>query len=134
MATHSSILAWRIPLREKPGGLQSMGSQRVGHDLATNNNNIAGRALMLNHPHGTLPKVEAAIGQTVLQIVMQLVSVLNAIRKSLGERSCQVGGGGQGGFFWKGHSKAQICKGKERGWRRAVQRVLGQRAERWEWV
>ena len=32
MATHSSILAWRIPWTEKPGGLQSMGSQRVGHN------------------------------------------------------------------------------------------------------
>ena len=32
MATHSSILAWRIPWSEEPGGLQSMGSQRVGHD------------------------------------------------------------------------------------------------------
>ena len=35
MATHSSILAWRIPRREEPGRLQSMGSQRVGHDWAT---------------------------------------------------------------------------------------------------
>ena len=35
MATHSSILAWRIPWMEEPGGLQSMGSQRVGHDWAT---------------------------------------------------------------------------------------------------
>ena len=32
MATHSSILAWKISWMEKPGGLQSMGSQRVGHD------------------------------------------------------------------------------------------------------
>ena len=32
MATHSSILAWRIAWTEEPGGLQSMGSQRVGHD------------------------------------------------------------------------------------------------------
>ena len=31
---HSSILAWRIPWTEEPGGLQSMGLQRVGHDLA----------------------------------------------------------------------------------------------------
>ena len=31
-ATHSSILVWRIPWTEEPGGLQSMGSQRVGHD------------------------------------------------------------------------------------------------------
>ena len=30
--THSSILAWRIPWMEEPGGLQSMGLQRVGHD------------------------------------------------------------------------------------------------------
>ena len=35
MATHSSVLAWRIPRPEEPGGLQSMGSQRVGHDWAT---------------------------------------------------------------------------------------------------
>ena len=32
MATHSSILAWKIPWTEEPGGLQSKGSQRVGHD------------------------------------------------------------------------------------------------------
>ena len=32
MATHSSILAWRIPWKEEPGGLQSIGSQRVRHD------------------------------------------------------------------------------------------------------
>ena len=32
MATQSSILAWRIPWTEEPGGLQSTGSQRVGHD------------------------------------------------------------------------------------------------------
>ena len=32
MATHSNILAWKIPWMEEPGRLQSMGSQRVGHD------------------------------------------------------------------------------------------------------
>ena len=35
MATHSSILAWRIPRMEEPGGLQSIGSHRVRHDGAT---------------------------------------------------------------------------------------------------
>ena len=35
MATHSSILVWEIPLTKEPGGLQSKGSQRVGHDLVT---------------------------------------------------------------------------------------------------
>ena len=32
MATHSSLLAWRIPWTEEPGGIQSMGLQRVGHN------------------------------------------------------------------------------------------------------
>ena len=36
MATHASILAWRIPWTEEPGRLQSMGVQRVTHDWATN--------------------------------------------------------------------------------------------------
>ena len=36
MAIHSSILVWIIPWIEKPGGLQSKGSQRVGHDWTTN--------------------------------------------------------------------------------------------------
>ena len=36
MATHSSILAWKIVWTEEPGGLQSMGSQRIGQDWMTN--------------------------------------------------------------------------------------------------
>ena len=35
MATHASILAWEIPWTEQPGGLQSIGSQRVGHNRAS---------------------------------------------------------------------------------------------------
>ena len=35
MATHSSILAWEIPWTEEPGGVQSMGFQRAGHNLVT---------------------------------------------------------------------------------------------------
>ena len=38
MATHSSILAWRIPWTEEPGGLQSMGLQKVRQDLVTKQN------------------------------------------------------------------------------------------------
>ena len=54
-ATHSSIFAWRIPWTEKPGGLQSMGSQRVRHDWATNTFTafttkvIANSSLLLRH-------------------------------------------------------------------------------------
>ena len=44
MATHSSVLAWRIPWSEKPGGLQSMGSHRVGHDWS----DLAAAAAVVN--------------------------------------------------------------------------------------
>ena len=40
MATHSGILAWKIPWLEKPAGVQSMDSPRVGHDLATKHTGI----------------------------------------------------------------------------------------------
>ena len=40
MATHSSILAWEIPWTEEPGRLQSIGSQRVGHNLVTKQQQI----------------------------------------------------------------------------------------------
>jgi len=48
MATHSSILAWEIPWTERPGGLQPMGSQRVGHDIMTKskNSNLAFSSLV----------------------------------------------------------------------------------------
>ena len=41
MATHSSILAWEIPSTEEPGGLQTMGLQRVTHSLATEHADVA---------------------------------------------------------------------------------------------
>ena len=41
MATHSSILVWEVPFTEEPGGLQPMGSQRVGHNLATKQQSLA---------------------------------------------------------------------------------------------
>ena len=42
MATHSSILAWKIPWTEESGGLQSTGSQRAGHNLATEHTHTGG--------------------------------------------------------------------------------------------
>ena len=41
MATYSSILTWRIPWTEEPGRLESLRSQRIGHDLATEQRNLA---------------------------------------------------------------------------------------------
>ena len=42
MATHSSILDWKIPWTEEPGGLKSMGLQRVRHDLETEHKHTQG--------------------------------------------------------------------------------------------
>ena len=47
MATHSSILAWRIPWTEELGGLQSMGSRRVGHNRVTSQAYISGPRVSL---------------------------------------------------------------------------------------
>ena len=46
-ATHSSILTWRIPWTEEPGGLESMGPQRIGHNRASNH----ARAHTHTHTH-----------------------------------------------------------------------------------
>ena len=46
MAIYASILAWRIPWTEKPGGLQSMGSRRVRHDLTTEQQQVTIHALI----------------------------------------------------------------------------------------
>ena len=48
MATHSSILAWRIPWTEEPGGLQSVGYQRIRHDWVTNTHIISEFSKPLN--------------------------------------------------------------------------------------
>ena len=52
MAAYSSILAWRIPWKEKSGGLQSMESQRVGHNWATNSFTllVSSKAFLLPSP------------------------------------------------------------------------------------
>ena len=47
MATDSSILAWRVPWSVEPGGLQSIGSQRVGHDRVQMHARVSGGVLIL---------------------------------------------------------------------------------------
>ena len=133
MATQSSILAWKIPWREEPGGLQSVGPQRVGHDLATKQHqrsrpgtdaqppswdfSLGGGghwANCLTNSHATYNSAKCDKEEPGRE---ELLGWRRSLRRP----------------FWKGHSKAQICEGKERGWRRAVQRVLGQREECWGW-
>ena len=55
MATHSSILAWRDPWTEKPGGLQFVGSQRVGHDRSTKTHTVKSQLKAIFHlfPRGS---------------------------------------------------------------------------------
>ena len=74
MATHSSILAWKISWTEESGGLQSMGSQRVGHDWATNPH-LRGRAGI---PTPRLTDNKAAALSTMLSFFM-LVSSLSRL-------------------------------------------------------
>ena len=56
MAPHSSVFAWRIPWTEEPGELQSMGSQRVRHDLVTKQQNILGRGVISRVPKVNWPR------------------------------------------------------------------------------
>ena len=50
MAPHSSTLVWKIPWTEEPGVMQSMGSQRVGHDLATQQQEIQTTTQTVKNP------------------------------------------------------------------------------------
>ena len=54
MASHSSVLAWRIPWTEEPGGLPSPGSQRVAHDWASTHSPTAQKTRLLGWPKWTL--------------------------------------------------------------------------------
>ena len=58
MATHSSILACRIPWREEPGGLQSTGSQRVGHNRQTNTHTCMYISILNIVPSGSSSQFE----------------------------------------------------------------------------
>ena len=69
MATRSSVLAWRIPWTEEPGGYQSMRLQRVRHDLTTEHEHIKGRNPKLpagitvpSSPSGSSPQERGTVG------------------------------------------------------------------------
>ena len=73
MAIPSSILAWKIPWTEEPGGLQSMGSQRVRHDLETEQTPVHTRM------HSQLRASPPFLCKT---------ATLNSLRKSQKESDC----------------------------------------------
>ena len=73
MATHSSTLAWKIPWTEEPARLQSMGSQRVGHDWATS-------LSLHSHPYMTTGKTIALTRWTFVGKVMSpLFNILSRL-------------------------------------------------------
>ena len=89
MATYSSILAWRIPWTEEPGGLQSMGSQRVRHDWATKQQQQKG--ILLNqmrywvtkfHPSQN-PFIKPVFSHVWFQTWTWLPGVVTNVRKSV---------------------------------------------------
>ena len=63
MATHSSILAWQIPWTEGPGGLQSMGSQRVGHSSVTKQQWMLQFLQRTGQPHHHQQTIPSASGE-----------------------------------------------------------------------
>ena len=81
MATHSSILTWRIPWTEEPGRLQSMGWQRVGHNLATHHppHQVASRIKRVNR-HQMLTRVKLLLVYLLFLMMMNnLIVMVNEI-------------------------------------------------------
>ena len=70
MATHSSILAWRIPGTGEPGGLPSLGSHRVGHDWS----DLAAAAALFNNHENPIIESRELIGQVISLKATLLVS------------------------------------------------------------
>ena len=89
MATHSSTLAWKIPWTEKPGRLQSMGSQRVGHDWVTS---LSYRKLYI---------VQKLHTHIYIYISFCAGSVLKNLRICLPTRKHALDPWGQGKIAWR---------------------------------
>ena len=89
MATHSSILAWRMPWTEEPGGLQSMGSQRVRHDRVTEHSAAQSALGKRKEPQvrvGGSRKTEVGSGKanSVIEDVSRSCSHFPALKKQSG--------------------------------------------------
>ena len=75
MATHSSTLAWKIPWTEEPGRLQSMGSQRVGHDRATSLSLFSSLSYICLHLH--FIREMSAMSISAVQATSSLASLIH---------------------------------------------------------
>ena len=72
MATHSSTFAWRIPCTEEPGGLWSMGLQRVGHARATN-------TIKVGDFNTSLSEMDRSSRQKISNDIVELKSTINQL-------------------------------------------------------
>ena len=83
METHSSILTWEIPWTEEPGGLQSMGSQRVGHHWITNTWEGGAHRLRVGccwHPSAVVPILPTVYHGTLFSVLQHLLQfILHAL-------------------------------------------------------
>ena len=79
MATHSSILAWRIPWTEEPGGEESMGPQRVGRDWATTT-----LSFMLQHVSALHSVSEMKNTLEIVSIILSLHFTISQLNKPVG--------------------------------------------------
>ena len=79
MATHSNILAWKVPWTKETGGLRSMGSQRVGHDWATEHTHVL---LSVLPPPFALLESKLQAGRDLLCLIpLGIISVWNSVWK-----------------------------------------------------
>ena len=72
MATRSSILAWEIPLTEEPGGLQPMGSQKVGHSTKASYK-------LFSNAHGIFTKLGSVLGNEISQLIKEDCNHTNCV-------------------------------------------------------
>ena len=79
MATHSSSLAWKIPWTEEPGRLQSMGLQKVGHDLVVNTLTQWSQATN-NFRNAQLMTVQKRLERSILLLLLLLLSHFSRVR------------------------------------------------------
>ena len=91
MATHSSILAWRIPWIEGPGGLPSMGSQRVGHEHALTHTRVH------THTH-TIINTNYRLYET--DFIMQFILLYNFNNSITSPQKALCFGSGRQGISW----------------------------------
>ena len=79
MAAHSRILAWRIPWTEEPGGLRSIGSQRVGHDWS----NLAYTRAHTGNPQNSVSSLDLSFNSKLVYLVDISSSSLNVFSRKI---------------------------------------------------